>query len=211
MANEYKLPFTGQEITEKLNKISQLTEELNTLNEEVDEALEQLSNSKAGNVWYGTCETDATTNEKIVITTTGDFKAENGNILCVKFTYGHTQGTGYAYLNVDGTGAKNFFGLNGSSVTANEYGAKDILWLVYDETDGFHRIDQRIASTTYYGVTKLSSSTSSTSNSVAATAGAVKKAYDLANGKAPAYTYGTTDLTAGTSELATGTLYFVYE
>ena len=30
-------------------------------------------------------------------------------------------------------------------------------------------------------------------------------------GAAPAYTYGTTDLTAGTSELATGTLYFVYE
>lgn len=30
-------------------------------------------------------------------------------------------------------------------------------------------------------------------------------------GAAPAYTYGTTDLTAGTSELETGTLYFVYE
>lgn len=29
--------------------------------------------------------------------------------------------------------------------------------------------------------------------------------------KAPAYTYGTSDLTAGTSTLATGTLYFVYE
>lgn len=27
----------------------------------------------------------------------------------------------------------------------------------------------------------------------------------------PAYTYGTTDLTAGTSELETGKLYFVYE
>ena len=30
-------------------------------------------------------------------------------------------------------------------------------------------------------------------------------------GAAPQYTYGTTDLTAGTSTLATGTLYFVYE
>lgn len=30
-------------------------------------------------------------------------------------------------------------------------------------------------------------------------------------GKAPAYTYGTEDLTEGVSELATGTLYFVYE
>ena len=31
------------------------------------------------------------------------------------------------------------------------------------------------------------------------------------NSKAPAYTYGTEDLTAGTSPLATGTLHFVYE
>ena len=30
-------------------------------------------------------------------------------------------------------------------------------------------------------------------------------------GAAPAYTYGTTDLVAGESELPTGTLYFVYE
>lgn len=30
-------------------------------------------------------------------------------------------------------------------------------------------------------------------------------------GKAPAYTYSTTDLTAGTSALETGKLYFVYE
>jgi hypothetical protein len=30
-------------------------------------------------------------------------------------------------------------------------------------------------------------------------------------GKAPAYTYSTTDLTAGTSQLETGKLYFVYE
>lgn len=33
----------------------------------------------------------------------------------------------------------------------------------------------------------------------------------LQTGKAPAYQYSTTDLTEGTSELATGTLYFVYE
>ena len=30
-------------------------------------------------------------------------------------------------------------------------------------------------------------------------------------GKAPAYTYGTDDMTAGTTALASGTLYFVYE
>ena len=39
------------------------------------------------------------------------------------------------------------------------------------------------ATTSAYGVTKLSSSTSSTSTTLAATASAVKSAYDLANGK----------------------------
>ena len=34
---------------------------------------------------------------------------------------------------------------------------------------------------------------------------------DLLSEKAPAYTYGTEDLTAGTSLLETGKLYFVYE
>ena len=53
------------------------------------------------------------------------------------------------------------------------------------------------ASTSAYGCTKLSSATNSTSESLAATAKAVKAAYDLANGKqSPATTlsgYGITD------------------
>lgn len=34
---------------------------------------------------------------------------------------------------------------------------------------------------------------------------------DAIAGKAPAYTYGTEDMTAGTSALETGKLYFIYE
>lgn len=42
--------------------------------------------------------------------------------------------------------------------------------------------------------------------------GATTAAAALTNlGAAPAYSYGTDDLTAGTSALATGKLYFVYE
>lgn len=67
------------------------------------------------------------------------------------------------------------------------------------------------ASTSKYGVTKLSNSTNSTSTSLAATASAVKTVYDLANSKAPAYRYEIEDLIAGESELETGKLYFVYE
>jgi hypothetical protein len=47
------------------------------------------------------------------------------------------------------------------------------------------------ASTSVYGVTKLSSSTSSTSTTLAATASAVKSAYDLANGKQAKLVSGT--------------------
>ena len=76
-------------------------------------------------------------------------------------------------------------------------------------------------SSTVFGHVKLSSATTSTSGpgkGIAATPAAVKLAYDLANeaktaadSKAPMYTYGTTDLTAGSSSLESGKLYFVYE
>ena len=61
------------------------------------------------------------------------------------------------------------------------------------------------ASTSKYGVTKLSSSTSSTSTSLAATASAVKSAYDLANGKQDKLVSGTNIKTInGTSILGSG-------
>jgi len=41
--------------------------------------------------------------------------------------------------------------------------------------------------------------------------GQIAAAQTTANSKAPMYTYGTTDLTAGTSTLETGKLHFVYE
>ena len=64
------------------------------------------------------------------------------------------------------------------------------------------------ASTSAYGVTKLSSSTSSTSTTLAATALAVKAAYDLANGKQDKLISGTNIMTArGQSILTSGDLF----
>jgi hypothetical protein len=61
------------------------------------------------------------------------------------------------------------------------------------------------ASTSKYGVTKLSTSTSSTSTTLAATASAVKQAYDLANGKQDKLVSGTNIKTInGTSILGSG-------
>ena len=63
------------------------------------------------------------------------------------------------------------------------------------------------ASTSAYGVTKLSSSTSSTSTTLAATASAVKSAYDLANGKQDKLTSGTNIKTInGQSILGSGNI-----
>lgn len=41
--------------------------------------------------------------------------------------------------------------------------------------------------------------------------GALAAVNTKADGKAPAYTYGSTDLTAGTTALTTGTMHLVYE
>lgn len=63
------------------------------------------------------------------------------------------------------------------------------------------------ASTSAYGVTKLSSATNSTSTSLAATASAVKSAYDLANGKQDKLTSGTNIKTInGQSLLGSGNI-----
>lgn len=61
------------------------------------------------------------------------------------------------------------------------------------------------ASTSKYGVTKLNSSTNSTSTTLAATASAVKAAYDLANGKQDTLVSGTNIKTInGASILGSG-------
>ena len=61
------------------------------------------------------------------------------------------------------------------------------------------------ASTSTYGVTKLSSATNSTSTTLAATASAVKAAYDLSNGKQDKLVSGTNIKTInGTSILGSG-------
>ena len=48
-------------------------------------------------------------------------------------------------------------------------------------------------------------------NELSSLAGVTTNIQAQLNNKAPAYTYSTTDLTAGTSALTTGSVYFVYE
>lgn len=71
-----------------------------------------------------------------------------------------------------------------------EWAAGEVLDLVYDGTSWII-VDGAIADEETYGYTKLSDSISSTSTNVAATANAVKTAYDLANSKQDALVSGT--------------------
>ena len=146
------------------------------------------------NIWYATCSTGASTTAKTATSSTADFTLSTGNMVRVLFTNTNTATS--PTISIDGSTAKNIRIRSGST------GAMTYMWrdnevvdLVYDGTN-FVMSDGAIATTTYYGITTLSSSTSSTSETVSATPKAVKTAYDLANGKADAvHTHTKSDIT----------------
>ena len=148
-----------------------------------------ISSGKDAKVYYGTCTTSASTQAKVV--TCSDFVLETGAKISVKFTNGQTY-NGTATLNVNGTGAINICRVGTTTTTRYYWSAGEVVDFVYDGTN-YVMEGKGVATTTYYGVTKLSSSTSSTSTSLAATPSAVKSAYDLAN---TANTQATTNATA---------------
>lgn len=131
-------------------------------------------------VYYGECSTAAATQAKTVTITDFPTTLTAGLSVRIKFTNGQTY-AGTPTLQVNSTGAKSIYR---SSSAGDQYMwyTGEVLDFVYDGTN-WVAINEAVASTYYYGVTKLSSSTSSTSTSLAATPSAVKAAYDLANGK----------------------------
>lgn len=135
------------------------------------------------NIWYGTCTTASATAAKVVTTITGDFTLKEGATVYVLFNTDNTS-TSRITLNVDGTGniTVNLNSTNG--MTAYQIAAKQVICFVYDG-ESFRVQGGSLATTTYYGLTKLSSSTSSTATNMAATPSAVKEAYDLANAAVP--------------------------
>lgn len=138
------------------------------------------SSGSTQNMWYGTCSTAGATIGKTVTTTTGDFSLTTGNMVRVLFSKGNTATT--ATLSVDGTTATQVAYASGNTLVGYMWSSREVVDFVYDGTY-FVMSDGGTASTTYYGVTKLSSSTSSTATDVAATPSAVKAAYDLADSK----------------------------
>lgn len=141
------------------------------------------------NTWYGTCPTGATAQTKVVTTISGDFSLTTGSMVRVKFTNAQSYNGGIK-LDVDGTGAHNVM-RQGTTVTVRYfYLAGEVVDFVFDGTN-YIAVNEGIATTTYYGVTKLSSATNSTSAAMAATPSAVKAAYDHASSKQDALVSGT--------------------
>lgn len=154
-------------------------------------------------LFFGTCDSVATAQAKAVVCdefTASDLAA--GTVLFVKFANSQTY-SGNPTLNVNGTSAVSIKRNGTTNVGRYEWNAGEVLCFVHDGTY-WYMVDGAIASTTYYGVTKLYSGVTSTSNALAATAGAVKQAYDLAEAAAPASSLAAVATTGDYSDL-TGT------
>lgn len=136
----------------------------------------------SGGVFFGTCMTAASTNEKVVTTQQGNFKLEVGATVYVQFNTASTSTA--TTLNIDGTGAIAVQTSATNALMANQIAPKSVVGFVYDGTV-YRMLDGAIATTTYYGVTKLSSAVYSNSTATAATSSAVKQAYELAAAALP--------------------------
>ena len=177
--------FTNADVT-KLNGIASGAEvnvqsDWNEADSSSDAYIKNKPTIPTENLWYGTSSTAAGTQAKTATTTSGDFALVTGNMVRVKFDNANSY-NGTATLNVDGKGAVDIARVGTTKTTRYYWTAGEVVDFVYDGTN-FVMSDKGTATTTYYGLTKLSSSTSSTSTALAATPSAVKAAYDLANSK----------------------------
>lgn len=123
--------------------------------------------------YFGTCSTAAATQIKVV--SCAGFELKTGSRIAVQFTYSNT--ASQPKLNVNGTGDKFICGIDGTSVITGIWRDKETIDFVYDGS-WWIALGCLYATTSEYGLTKLSSSTASTSTTLAATASAVKRAYD---------------------------------
>ena len=116
---------------------------------------------------YATCGTVAGNAEKVTTTVNGDFKLVTGAKVRVKFTNANTY-SGTATLNVDGTGAKSIARAGTTTTTRYYWSAGEVVDFVYDGTN-FVMSRSGTATTSYYGLTKLTTSATSTSTTTAMT------------------------------------------
>ena len=140
-----------------------------------------VGNSK---LWYGTSSTGASTQVKAV--TCAGFTLETGSSIIVKFTNKQSY-NGQPKLNVNSTGDVAIQYKGGTAGIRYMWNDGSTLQFVYDGTNWITE-GRDIANTTYYGITKLNDTTTSTSVNMAATANAVRVTYNYAATKQDAIT-----------------------
>lgn len=137
--------------------------------DEIDGAQDAVIAGKApstAGVYYGKCATAAATQAKTV-TVNGTIALEVGVMILVWFQYAQTY-NGTPTLNVNGLGAKNIGRVSGANAARYEWSANEVLLMVYDGTR-WVIADGALATTSYYGVTKLYTGAVGTSASAALT------------------------------------------
>lgn len=126
--------------------------------------------SLSGGLPFGVCNDAADVVEK-----TGecpDFQTLNtGAVVLMKFMHNNT--ATFPRINVNGTGLKYIVNVGRTAVGTNYWRPEQTVILIYDGIF-WVALTTPLADTSYFGITKLSTSTSSTSTSTAATSSAVK-------------------------------------
>lgn len=122
---------------------------------------------------FGTCESTADAVYKTA--TLPGFVLRMGCSILIKFT--NTNTASLPRLNVNGTGDIYMVNVGKTAVGSYYWRPDQTVLFVYDGVY-WVAMNMPLATTEYYGITKLSSSISSTSTTLAATASAVKQAYD---------------------------------
>lgn len=140
----------------------------------------QWKQVNTNNVYYGTCSTTASTQIKEV--TAPNFVLSEGVVLNVKFTNQQTynaSNTNPVQLKINNSNSLiDIVYVGDSKATRYHWYAGELVQFVYDGVN-FIMVNEGVATTTYYGVTKLSSSYTSTSTSLSATPKAVNDVYNL--------------------------------
>lgn len=125
----------------------------------------------------------------------------SGNTIDIKFTTNQDY-DGRIKLKINDLTAKSILTSSLRYGYKGMWKAGEILRFVYDNSSGGYTCQGKSpATTSYYGVTKLSNSTSSDDSTIAATPKAVKTAYDLASRKQDALVSGTNIKTINNTSL----------
>lgn len=136
--------------------------------------LQNYIQSLGSGIPFGTCNDAADVVEK-----TGDcpdfHTLQTGAMVLMKFMHNNT--ATLPRININGTGLKYIVNVGRTAVGTNYWRPEQTVILIYDGVY-WVALTMPLADTTYFGITKLSTSTSSTSLSTAATSSAVKAAYD---------------------------------